>query len=216
MKYRRDYLLRPLPLTLLILACLGLLFLTAALARPGRLVWGEAGLLEFVYGLPSWLTPAFLVITWLGTVWFMLAQAVVWWLGGKRYKAVYLVAVGGLTLGIIELAKNLVGRPRPVGLLDHIVQRDVFVTGYGFPSGHTALATALALTVTPWLPRRYRWLGGLWISLVALSRLYLGVHAPLDIVGGFVIGVMVAMTGRLLVLPTRSGIKRRVLAKPDH
>jgi membrane-associated phospholipid phosphatase len=216
MRRYNDNLLRPLPLTLLILACLGLLFVTAALANTQHLVWGEAGILEAVYRLPDWLTPVFILITWLGSFWFLGLQSFLLVLVKRPYRAVYLMSVGSLAWGMTEIVKALVGRPRPAGLLGDITQRDVFASGYGFPSGHTALATALALTVIPWLPSRFRWLGYLWISLVAFSRVYLGVHAPLDIIGGFVIGVMVAMTGRLLMLPMRAGIKRRILAKTNR
>ena len=83
--------------------------------------------------------------------------------------------------------KSLLGRARPDELLPDIVALD-FAQGAGFPSGHTALAVALALTIGHYLPRKYHWIPVVWIVGVALSRIYLGVHLPLDIVGGFAVG----------------------------
>ncbi len=90
------------------------------------------------------------------------------------------------------------GRPRPAELVQTIHQRDLFVSGLGFPSGHTALATVISLVLVPFLPRKWRWLPVVWIGLVGLSRVYLGVHAPLDIVGGFALGLAVVMSQKLL------------------
>ncbi len=61
-------------------------------------------------------------------------------------------------------------------------------TGYSFPSGHTQSATALYGTLGLAAKRGWRKavLLGI-IILVALSRMYLGVHTPLDVLGGFAI-----------------------------
>lgn len=64
---------------------------------------------------------------------------------------------------------------------------------YGFPSGHVSVATAFLLC-TAWFYRSRRVLAfaGLWVPLMALSRLYLGRHFLADVLGGLTIGVVVS------------------------
>lgn len=109
----------------------------------------------------------------------------------KRYRLAWRFAVtaGGASL-VAEIAKKITNEPRPIVMLHgHLNQRAV-ETGPGFPSGHETAATALALTLWLILPKKWRWLSILWIVVVAISRLYLGVHTPADIIGGFAIGLM--------------------------
>lgn len=98
-----------------------------------------------------------------------------------------------ITYIAVELMKLIIGRPRPMFLLTNVVPREMAVFGYGFPSGHTAIATVLSLTLLPYIPKKFRWLCIFWIVVVAWSRIYLGIHAPLDVVGGFIIGLLVVM-----------------------
>jgi len=55
------------------------------------------------------------------------------------------------------------------------------------------------LTLIGYLPRRYRWVVPSAIIGVAISRIYLGVHAPLDIIGGFAIGWFCAEIVRFVI-----------------
>jgi undecaprenyl-diphosphatase len=66
-----------------------------------------------------------------------------------------------------------------------------------FPSGHAATSFAAAIVLTFYAPR---W-APLWILLavaIGFSRVYVGVHYPLDILGGAVLGVLIATALRLL------------------
>ncbi len=60
--------------------------------------------------------------------------------------------------------------------------------GLGFPSGHTAVAAALATAAGPYLGRRGRRISWCGIWIVAIARIYVGAHFPLDTVGGAALG----------------------------
>lgn len=101
-----------------------------------------------------------------------------------------------------ELIKIVVHRARPdFHLLAHPLS---FETSFdSFPSGHTCLATALALGFVFLLRGRARQrlaivLGALFVVVVALSRLYIGAHYPTDIIGS-VIYTSAAMTAFLAI-----------------
>ncbi len=118
----------------------------------------------------------------------------------------WVAAVGGAELLNLAL-KQFFHRLRP-----DLWSSPGRASGYSFPSGHAMASMALvaALVVLLW-PSRWRWpallLGGLFVILVGLSRIYLGVHFPSDVVAGWaaslawVTGVSLAMYGRL-VKPT--------------
>lgn len=89
--------------------------------------------------------------------------------------------------------KDLVRAPRPIGEPGVRSLRVETATGYSFPSGHTQAAAALGTAVS--LELQKRWvtvLSALLMVLVGLSRLYLGVHWPRDVLGGLVLGVGVS------------------------
>jgi membrane-associated phospholipid phosphatase len=71
--------------------------------------------------------------------------------------------------------------------------------GFGFPSGHTALAFAVAAVLHPLLPPRARWVVWLLAGAVGLARMYVGVHWPMDVVGGAALGLLIGGAAGLLV-----------------
>jgi undecaprenyl-diphosphatase len=107
--------------------------------------------------------------------------------------------------GIASLIKAAVGQNRPTdaGSLLTIPH------SHSFPSGHTAVAFAAA-TVLTWLaPRAAPAFFALALA-IGYSRIYVGVHWPLDVVGGAVLGtatalLLLAIARRRSVRPRRSG-----------
>ena len=122
--------------------------------------------------------------------------------GSWRPQGFLAVVVLGATL-TSTLVKVLVARPRPgTGAL-------VKALGYAFPSGHSTAAAAAwpaAALVLGSLTRRpvrrvlLAVVAVLVVVLVGISRIYLGVHAPTDVLGGWALGALwvagVVATGR--------------------
>lgn len=168
-------------------------------------IW-EEHLFYDIYNLPYILAPIFLVITMLGSTWMVLAVTAVAWLARKKRLALFIILTAAVAYGIVQLGKVLIARPRPEQLLPDVTAREPFVSGFGYPSAHAAIAMVIGLAILPYIAKRYRWLVVAGILFVGISRVYLGVHFPLDVLGGFLIGGMI---GGLLYLP-----HRRKVGKP--
>ena len=82
-------------------------------------------------------------------------------------------------------------RPRPAALLPRTRIRGREATGLGYLSGHAGVALILAITAWPELPRSIRIASIVLVPGVGAARVYVGAHLPLDVAGGFALGVMV-------------------------
>lgn len=93
--------------------------------------------------------------------------------------------------GSAVLLKMITGRPRPFVALENVkVKHRSSAAGSAFPSGHTALAFALAASASLCLENPYVTLPVfVWAGMVGYGRIYFGLHYPSDIVGGIIIGV---------------------------
>ena len=86
------------------------------------------------------------------------------------------------------LLKPAVARPRPFTVIEELEVIGHRPETFSFPSGHAAEAFAGAYALTQ-LYRRARWSSFTLASLIALSRIYIGVHYPLDVIFGSLIGL---------------------------
>jgi len=95
------------------------------------------------------------------------------------------ISVAGL---VSYIMKKSFSEPRPYEVDPRIAQLSVG-GGYSLPSGHTTEAFASAMALTLLFPRWFVIVPMFsWASVVALSRIYLGVHYPFDILVGMFIG----------------------------
>ncbi|WP_462156579.1 phosphatase PAP2 family protein [Pseudoalteromonas sp. GB56] len=97
---------------------------------------------------------------------------------------------------IYYVAKNLFQRLRPCDVMTpdaHIIPSDKF----SLPSGHSAGAWVFAAVVGHFYPNAVPYLY-LWASLVACSRVFLGVHYPLDVLLGSLLGYSCALFALLI------------------
>jgi membrane-associated phospholipid phosphatase len=112
-----------------------------------------------------------------------------------RYRSVLPVAAGAVAGGIAwvvaDVTKVIASRPRPYQVMAGVVLRQHPALGTGFPSSHTAVALAIAIALVPFLARPPAAVGIAYAVLVGWSRVYLGVHYPLDVLGGAGIGMAV-------------------------
>ena len=166
--------------------------------------------MKLLYALESIRTP--LLDTILGAVthmggelFFMVIAVTVFWCVSKRM-GYYLMTVGFFGTILNQFLKILCCVPRPwVKDPDFTIVESARAeaTGYSFPSGHTQNAVATYGGIARYTRRR--WLRGVCIALMPFSRMYLGVHTPLDVGVSFVIAAALV----LLVYPLMEEADRR-------
>ncbi|SNS11180.1 undecaprenyl-diphosphatase [Geodermatophilus saharensis] len=158
------------------------------IAQRGQLPVLERDLFRLFNDLPAGILPAVWVVMQLGNVLAVPALAVAAAVG-RHFRAARDLLVSGLAAYLAaDLVKSLVGRERPAGLPVGAVLHEGPIGGAGFVSGHSAVAAALATAAAPYLTRRGRRVAWALAWSVALARVYVGAHLPLDVVGGVALG----------------------------
>lgn len=108
------------------------------------------------------------------------------------------------------LLKNIVARPRPCWINDQISLLIASPKDYSFPSGHTAVSFA-AVGALYFSKQKYLWRASLAVAiLIAVSRMYLYVHFPTDILGGIVVGMLSGWLGAMAVNRITKRTNRRI------
>jgi membrane-associated phospholipid phosphatase len=149
--------------------------------------WGVSVILWFQKASPALDIP-FKALTLMGSEPFYLVFfPLLYWCADRRVGA-RLIILFLFSSCVNAVAKELAGQPRPFEY-DPIVQKLWDAGGGGFPSGHTQSAVVLWGYLASQLRKTWMWVvAGLLIVLVPLSRVYLGVHFPTDLLGAYVLG----------------------------
>ena len=126
-------------------------------------------------------------------------SAVVALLLHRHRLALALVVAGVVAYGGGKVVKRIVERGRPDALLDDVTIQGAASHGLGFVSGHAAVAFALATVVSAEFDRRVLQVVVAAVAvLVALARVHVGAHLPLDVVGGAGLGIAAGGIARRL------------------
>lgn len=152
------------------------------------LEWGIALILS-LQGLGDWLIGPMNGLTFMGNQeFFLLILPALYWCGEVRLG----VRVGLLLLlglGLNFLLKAAFHDPRPYWLDPEVRLLTRPEASFGIPSGHSQNAAAIWGMLAVYLGKGWGWAGaGLLIFFIGLSRLYLGVHFPTDVLVGWALG----------------------------
>jgi membrane-associated phospholipid phosphatase len=112
---------------------------------------------------------------------------------GARWEVLRAIVISvAISEVITQTLKRLAHQSRPtasiVGLDVHGYPKDPY--GDAYPSAHTSVAVGLVAALWPWLTWPQRIVGVILAGLVALNRLYIGAHWPVDVIGGAAIGLL--------------------------
>ena len=173
-------------------------------ASRGVPSWERAAFLK-LNQLPDWLYPVLWLPMQVGNVWVGTAVAAVaaGLLVRSRRSALVLILVPLVAWFVAKGVKAMVGRGRPADMGLAVHQRGEAETGLGYLSGHATVAFALAGALAAHLRRPWPAIVLGVAGAVGLARVYVGVHLPLDVIGGAACGLLIGEGARVIELRAR-------------
>ncbi len=139
-----------------------------------------------------------------GYLWGLAGLALILFGGDKGHGYVLIgLSVSIVNIAVFRFVKTLMERPRPVSLRSRPLKYRL-VDDFSFPSGHATVAFGIAYVLSvAYSGFWWAWFGAYLASfIIGLSRIFVREHYPSDVIGGAVIGTLVAA----ILLPLFSGI----------
>lgn len=148
-----------------------------------------------------WLSPIVAFYTKLGDqgiIWIAACLLLLLW---PKTRRAGIAGAWALILSLLctnVILKHLFTRPRPWLVLEGLFPLVAEADPNSFPSGHTSAALSCAATWWRYLPQFWRLAAAVCAVLMGLSRLYVGVHFPTDVLCGILVGLFCGWGGRKL------------------
>ncbi len=140
-------------------------------------------------------------LTEMGSIYFALGIGLILLLSRRKqpsFTGLILIASILLTRLAYEPIKGIVARPRPFEIMEGVHLPCGESLGFSFPSGHTTVAFIVAVILSSHF-RKWRKVFYSLAVTVAISRIYIGVHYPSDVIGGAMVGVAVGLISVALI-----------------
>lgn len=151
----------------------------------------------------DWLTPIVRFYTKLGNIGFIWLVLCVCLLVFKKTRLAGAAGILALffSLGLNNVfLKNLVARTRPYEVIEGLQLIGHRATDYSFPSGHSGCAFSSTTAICAVLDKgRIKWILIVMAALMALSRLYVGIHYPTDVICGSITGILCGLAAAIIM-----------------
>lgn len=161
----------------------------------------------------EWLNPLVIAYTSLGNAGLCFIAVALILLCFRKTREGGATALTAMGLGLLVTnltIKPLITRPRPWVVMEDFVSLVTSSDPHSFPSGHTTAAFAFGVALFLTLPQKWAKATALVAAaLMGLSRLYVGVHFPTDVLAGMVIGTCCGLLARWLVVQVKERFLHR-------
>lgn len=160
----------------------------------------------------DWLNPIIIFITHLGEegiIWILLTIAL---LIPKKTRKVGIISAVALILMLFinnKFLKIIVARTRPYDVVEGLIPLVPKLNSFSFPSGHTSSAFSAGSVMFRKLPRKFGVPIIIFAILMGLTRLYVGVHYPTDVLFGAAEGILLGFVAEFIVNSIEKLIRKK-------
>ncbi len=142
------------------------------------------------------LSKFFIPVTHLGDWGLITILAIILLLMTPKHRRTGFMCILGLLLDALLInliIKPAVGRMRPYDVIENFMAIVPLFEDKSFPSGHTAAAFVVAVIIYKTMPKRYGIFALILACLIGISRMYVGVHYPTDVLCAAIIGSLMGL-----------------------